>query len=428
MRFLNESYRIWITLAVAILLAVVGLALAWALSDTFREWLTVSKVGTESSGTTHSSESGSTTLRNVGLLVAGVVTVGLLIWRGYSANRQASAAQEQTDIEHRQAETAQQGLRNERYQKAAEMLGSEVLPARLGGIYALQRLASEYPEEHHIQIMKLLCAFACDPTKDKDYEEKLYNHNLDTSKFPRPRKDVQAVMDFIASRGETQTRLEKSQDFNVDLMGADLSYVQIIDADLSGAMLNGANLFRANISSVDLSGAYLTDTFMEKATLWDIDFLGASAWRINLSGAIVYQHHEPLFHLDHANLSVAQLYEVDLSGKHIQHSNLAGVQIHDSNLSESSTLFFESDMPGAHIIRSNLSGARMIKTDISGATFRDTELSGTYFYDPDGGDAKSPVTGLTQKQLDQAWAAPGNPPKWDDIVDADTGKQLEWRE
>ena len=44
------------------------------------------------------------------------------------------------------------------------MLGSEVLSVRLGGIYALQRLAEEWPDQYHIQIMRLFCAFVRLPT------------------------------------------------------------------------------------------------------------------------------------------------------------------------------------------------------------------------------------------------------------------------
>ena len=76
-------------------------------------------------------ESGSTTIRNVSLVIGGVIAIGLASWRSWVAQCQANAAL-------KQAETAERGLLNERYQKGAEMLGSKVLTVRLGGIYALQ--------------------------------------------------------------------------------------------------------------------------------------------------------------------------------------------------------------------------------------------------------------------------------------------------
>ena len=97
-------------------------------------------------------ESGSTILRNLGLVIGGLIAIGFGIWRGVVADRQAKASQDQ-------AKTSQRGLLNERYQKGAEMLGSEVLAVRLGGIYALQHLAEEEPELYHVPIMRLFCAF-----------------------------------------------------------------------------------------------------------------------------------------------------------------------------------------------------------------------------------------------------------------------------
>ena len=73
-----------------------------------------------------SRESKSTTIRNVGLLLAGFVAIWFALWRSRVASRQAN--------------TAHHSLLNERYQKAVDMLGSDQMSVRLGGIYALQAL------------------------------------------------------------------------------------------------------------------------------------------------------------------------------------------------------------------------------------------------------------------------------------------------
>ena len=131
-RFINRRN---ITLTIVFCVAVAGLVALIVLWD----WLSVG-------------ESRSATIRNVGLVVAGLIALPLAIWRSIVAEDQTK--------------TAQQSLLNERYQKGAEMLGSEVLSVRLGGIYALQRLAEEHAEQYHVQIMRLFCAFARFPTKD----------------------------------------------------------------------------------------------------------------------------------------------------------------------------------------------------------------------------------------------------------------------
>ena len=97
----------------------------------------------------NSLESWSTIIRNFALLIAA----GIALW----------FAKQRIVVADRQSETAQQGLLNERYQKGAEMLGSEVLPVRLGGIYALSRLAEDDPEKYHIKVMHPPAPAACNP-------------------------------------------------------------------------------------------------------------------------------------------------------------------------------------------------------------------------------------------------------------------------
>ena len=73
-------------------------------------------------------KSGSTTIRNIFLVVAALIARPLAVWRSKVAERQANAAQKKSQI-------AQVGPLNERYQKGAEMLGSDVLSVRVGAYY-----------------------------------------------------------------------------------------------------------------------------------------------------------------------------------------------------------------------------------------------------------------------------------------------------
>ena len=402
-------------------MTVAVLAVEVVLSFVFWGWL-------------NNGESASTTIRNVGFIIAGSAALPLAIWRGIVADKQASAAQRQVTTTQEQADVAQKSLLNERYQKGAEMLGSEILSVRLGGIYGLERLAAEHPERYHVQIMKLFCAFARHPTEDEDYQGKLAEHNANPRNLPSPREDTMAAIEAIGSRDDTRIEIEKSQDFQPNLIGTNLSYAQIRGANLSGAMLNSANLTSASIFSANLSGAFLRSTIMKNAGLYDVDFTDAKAWNVDLSGARMEQRGKPLFDLDHANLSPIQLsdgtlsptqiLDADLSGKFIQYANLDRVQVTHSDLSGAH--FLRTKLRGAVISKSNLSGAEIKRTEMSGAKIPGTDLSGTYFYDPHGGTATSPVTGLTQAQLDEACADSDNPPKLDGLLDAETAKPLVW--
>ena len=78
------------------------------------------------------------------------------------------------------------------------MLGSEVLSVRLGGIYALQRLAEEWPDQYHIQIMRLFCAFVRLPTRDQSLVSG--QAEIEPGTPLGIRQDVEAVLQMIGSR------------------------------------------------------------------------------------------------------------------------------------------------------------------------------------------------------------------------------------
>ena len=190
----------------------------------------------------------------------------LAVWRAQVADqqanatqRQAEAAQEQAAAAQRQAETAQGDLRNKRYQESAAMLGSDVLAVRLAGIYALQRLAEEHPEQYHIEIMKLLCAFVRHPAED----EVLYP--MSDPSFGA-RADVQAAVEAISACHERESRLEEEAGYRLDLRGAALAEADLRDANLIGAKLNEVNLIKANLIKAKLIEANLSGATLVGAT------------------------------------------------------------------------------------------------------------------------------------------------------------------
>ena len=199
----------------------------------------------------------SPTIRNLGLLIGGAIAAVLAFWRSKVAEDQAN--------------TAQLSLLNERYQKGAEMLGNEVLSVRLGGIYALERLATEHPEQYHVQVMKLFCAFARNPTKDDDAIGNSYRRRK-----PFAREDVEAAMEAIRDRNEAGIELERSAEVDLVLDSAYLRGLDLRNADLVGAKLIEANLSNAQLDGADLSGAWLCGSNLSGATLSATNLSGAN--------------------------------------------------------------------------------------------------------------------------------------------------------
>ena len=146
MRRLFESGYFWLVLSAVLLLSGIGLTIG------FWGWL-----HPEASPTASNSE----TLRNAGLLTGGVLAFVFAVWRGWVAERQANAARSQ-------AETAEQTLLNERYQRGEEMLYSEVPSVQSRGLRLLQELAEDRPDLYHVRVAQLLIDSAMDPAGSEE--------------------------------------------------------------------------------------------------------------------------------------------------------------------------------------------------------------------------------------------------------------------
>ena len=239
----------------------------------------------------HENESVSTTIRNVGLVIGGIVAILLALWRSRVAERQAT--------------TSEKGLLNERYQRGTEMLGSEVLSVRLGGIFALRHLAEEHPEQYHVQVMESFCAFVRNPVEDNDTRRLMPIEADPPHGQPPPlREDVQAIIDAIAVRSDVHLAIEKKARFRLNLRGS----------DLRGAWLMGANLASAEWQSpsrmslaISLSISGRTD--LSEAKLCSAHLAIAQMQRAMLTGACLCRASVPWADLSEATLAEANLHE-----------------------------------------------------------------------------------------------------------------------
>jgi hypothetical protein len=143
--------------------------------------------------------------------------------------------------------------------KAIEQLGSEKLDVRIGGIYALERIARDSARDHPT-VMEVLAAFI----REHSREPRPLRVPADSSAPERPaRPDVQAALTVIGRR-------DASHDgwWHIGLTGAvlpgallfytNLTHVRLAGADLTGANLVGADLTEANLAGAILAGANLT--------------------------------------------------------------------------------------------------------------------------------------------------------------------------
>jgi uncharacterized protein YjbI with pentapeptide repeats len=394
-------------------------------------------------------------------LLAGLIGVGALLtfWLNSRVYR----------ITARTFEVTEQGHITERYTKAIEQLGGDKLAVRLGGIYALERLAQDSPQRDHPTVVEVLGSFVREgsqqhspspPTQGTTDEaaEKPDATAPGIEAKPRPTTDVQAALSVLGrlpqrpnvSRGD----LAGAQLAGAQLDGANLTGAQLGETNLSGAQLTKADLLGAQLTKADLLGAQLDGANLRAAILWSANLSYTPLVDANLSGAQLYVANLSNAQLDRADLSNARLDQADLSnavlngadlsnaylvganlsnaalsranltGAHPVEANLSGAQLDGAKLSDAALV--DTDLSGARLDMADLSGARLDKANLSGAqlvgaklldaALRDADLSGAQL---DGADLRRAL-GLTQPQLDAARgnaetqlpAGLGRPARW----------------
>jgi uncharacterized protein YjbI with pentapeptide repeats len=217
---------------------------------------------------------------------------------------------------YQNVKTAQDNLRvteegklTERFSKAVELLGSDKLDVRLGGIYALERIALDSRKDHWT-VMEVLTSFIRENSNKKSLEDEKSIEPPETGKTDLPQttltksalsetispsEDIQAILTIIGRRAWVQfetrqldlqkTNLQGSNLVGANLSNAKLNDANLIDAKLGDAKLNGAELSGANLSGADLSGTDLTDADLSGADLNVKDLNEANLKRANLKGA-----------------------------------------------------------------------------------------------------------------------------------------------
>ena len=190
-----------------------------------------------------------------------------LVWRylqGLGAvienSAQTLAAAERTTF------FAAQAGETQRYASAMALLASPQLEVRLGGVYALERLARESARDHG-PIMEVLAATM------RDRAAWVAGETV-AAQLPA---DLQAIVTVI---GRRQAEFDAREN-PIDLHATALARAYLPNANLAGAFLYGANLQGAILQNANLRGARLwnadlTDATLEGAQLQGADLTGVA--------------------------------------------------------------------------------------------------------------------------------------------------------
>src|SRR5258708_3140995 len=170
---------------------------------------------------------------------------------------------------------AQEGQVTDRFTKAIDQLGSTRvdkdgksspnLEVRLGGIYALERLANDSPKDH-AAVIEVLTTYVRENAHPVDAVVAVPSPisappssavaSVNAVAGLRARTDIQAVLTVLGRRPTRES---------LDLRGADLREVEFKSGEFTLADLSGAYLEGAHMCGASMEQAHFVDAHMERA-------------------------------------------------------------------------------------------------------------------------------------------------------------------
>jgi uncharacterized protein YjbI with pentapeptide repeats len=174
---------------------------------------------------------------------------------------------------------------------------------------------------------------------------------------------------------------------NLNLQGADLSYINLKFACLRGKDLRFADFRLACLQGADLRNANLEQANLEGADLRNANLKGASLERANLENANLENADLEEVNLKNANLKRARLWEVNL-----QNANLAGADLTRTSLWDA--LLVGANLSNAYLINTNFRGADLTNANLKGAYLKGVYLQGAI---APNGKTHHKVLGTSQK-------------------------------
>jgi Pentapeptide repeats (8 copies) len=210
----------------------------------------------------------------------------------------------------RQVHISREGQITERFTRAVDQLGNQNVDVRVGGLYALERIARDSVADR-TAIQFLMGAFVRNhanwPISAPDSPQRPAEPVDDRLPSLRARAaDVQVAMAILGRRLPSP-----------DQRPLTLSRVDLRGLSLNGAHLNGAAFQQANLAHAELINVRLDNADLTAADLRQSCLIGSHLTRANLS---------------RANLGKADLRGADLSGAILEDTVLTDAQADTSTI------------------------------------------------------------------------------------------------
>ena len=266
----------------------------------------------------------------------------------------------------RNVEIAMNGQITERFIHAIDRLGAvgnsgPNTESRLGGIYALERIARDSPRDHWM-VMEVLTAYLRENAAWKQSSQaKKRRVKEGQQEFPeaaahepsatKPRVEIQAILTVIGRR-ELGSKRERGR--RLDLSWTDLQFADLERSHMGGVMLRGARL----------QGVLLEGTALESSDLQGASLDWARAQRVNLCNSNLQSASFKGANLEGANLQECALMQANLEGAGLSLARLSGATLDEANLRDA--ILRGADLESADLFKTRLEGTDL--SDVSGLT------------------------------------------------------------
>jgi hypothetical protein len=240
---------------------------------------------------------------------------------------------------YQQLQTTREGQITERYTRAIDQLGHGELDVRLGGIYALERIARDSPDDRRT-IAEVLTAF-------------VRTH----SPWPPSRP---GQPDASAPVVEVPALQQRAPDVQASLTvlgrGAFGSFPDTTGLELNSIDLRKADLFRADLKRARFGHAHLRWANLKDANLEEADLDVANLQWARLSGA----------RLERAYLNMTNLRSALLADANLKSARFGGADLTRADLTRAN--LERADLRGANFGRATLGEARLVGARADGRT------------------------------------------------------------
>jgi uncharacterized protein YjbI with pentapeptide repeats len=250
-------------------------------------------------------------------------------------------------IDRRTNELQEDSNYTDRYAAAITQLGSDKLTIRLGGVYALERIARDSADDAET-VQDVLAAFIREdsPRGSDEAQLTLELGAEESSPYVAP-LDVAAAMTVLSRRTEERAWNRP----RIDLGNAAIGAIRFQPgAALSDARLDGANLAGAEMHDMKFDSTTMKATDLSRCSGVNASFVGVLA-----RGAFLRKSKLQSANFSDADLSQASMVGAILTGTRFVNAKLYGADFTSATLD--GTLFEDADVKRAIFKDSNLTGA-----------------------------------------------------------------------